>query len=101
MTEYERELLDICFNRPHDAKREINNDEVSLRSLLSAVIIQAVADYRELQELGREWVRENNDSVFSMREIEDFLQSEFCDSILSWLGFYKLSGHDLLMTANT
>ena len=67
--------------------------------LAAAIICQAVEDYRLLKETNSEDGGDRHYGRYSIREIEDFFQSDFCESIL-WCGFRsELTGMEFLRAA--
>lgn len=67
--------------------------------LAAAIIYQAVEDYRLLKETNSEDGGDRHYGRYSIKEIEEFFQSDFCSDIL-WCGLKsKLTGMEFLRAA--
>ena len=75
----------------------IYDDEA--RDLAGAILKQAVEDYRELIAKGREKIKTASAGNFSRLEIEEFFDSDFCDSMILRLGVRRMTGPEFLRKA--
>jgi len=57
-------------------------NENGIALLCSAIVEQAVLDYRELRRLGVEERKKKNDGEYSISELESFFRSEYCTLLL-------------------
>ena len=52
------------------------------QNLALAIVVQAINDYRELEKREVNSVRTRREGTYSKREIEDFFESNWCDTLL-------------------
>lgn len=67
----------------------------SAKELAEAVLVQAIEDWKELEEKGKTYISHKADGSFSLQEIEAFFNSRWCEIILESLRI-KMSGQDFI-----
>lgn len=53
-------------------------DNGNAKTLCSAVLLQAIRDYRELRKNGSEHIKTKNQGEFSIGELESFFRGDWC-----------------------
>jgi len=76
---------------------KIYDDEV--RELAAAIVKLAVEDYRELKKDHKERAGDKNAGYYSIKEIESFIKSPFCENILMSGLNCDLTGMEFLRAA--
>ena len=76
---------------------KLMKDEVV--ELSGAIVKQAVDDYRELKRRNRTSGGNRNVGRFSLEEVEEFFQSEYCEALIQDGLKFGLTGLDFLRAA--
>lgn len=77
---------------------KLYDDEAA--DIMSAILVQAVEDYRELTRLHLSRSIDRHGGQYSIEELEQFFAGEFCEWMLqTGLGLHKTEGADLLRAA--
>lgn len=62
--------------------------------LALSILMRAIDDYRMLQKFGCKKLIVEDDNVISLKELEEFFNSRWCDVLLSSIS--ELRGRDIL-----